>query len=485
MQIKKVESSILVKVSSNIIFIMVALVVVSLGMISCQKASVFTTMPDRGIFPVKLDGKFGFINKSGKVLINPQFEAVGAFYSGLAAVLTGGKWGYINKSGSIAINPQFEQTSSFYEGLAAVKIGGKWGYIDKTGSIVINPQFQSAGSFSQGLADVGSVGSGWEQQWGVIDKSGKYVINPQFNGISAFSEGLATASNGKTVGYINRSGKYVINPQFDQAWVFTDGLAMIKLGNKLGFIDKSGKYVINPQFDTANWFRGGVAAACSSGKCGYIDKSGKYIISPQFDNANDFHDGLAGVETGVVWKRWRVWGMLQTKRIPGKWGYIDETGKTVIAPQFDSAGNFHDGLAVVTIGPHWAYIDKTGKYVWVTAFQQAAEKHLAKAKELLDSNKLDMALKEVDAALRYNLNNEQVSAMKQQITQQISQLQTKIQNEAKIKTLLKSAHSLFNAGKYDDAIKDCDDILAIDPQNQQATDLKNKIVKTKQILGSN
>ncbi|MCL4479776.1 MAG: WG repeat-containing protein, partial [Deltaproteobacteria bacterium] len=294
---------------------------------------------------------------------------------------------------------------------------------------------------------------------------------------------------GGAVGYINKSGKFVINPQFDEAWVFTDGLAMIKLGNKRGFIDKSGKYVINPQFDTANWFRGGVAAACSSGKCGYIDKSGKYIISPQFDNANDFHDGFAAVESviGTHEKKWKDWfGHIHTKVIPVKeWGYIDKTGKTKITPLFDGAGEFHDGLALVTIGPHWAYIDKTGKYVWATAFQQAAEKHLAKAKEHLDRNKLDMALKEVDAALRYNLNNEQASAMKQQITQQISQLQTKIQNEAKIKTLLKSAHSLFNAGKYDDAIKDCDDILAIDPQNQQATDLKNKIVKTKQILGNN
>jgi tetratricopeptide (TPR) repeat protein len=457
---------------------------VMLVMSSCQKASFFTSKPDSGIFLVKLNGKYGFINKSGKVLINPQFDAAGNFYDGLAVVKSGEKWGYINKSGKIVINPQFEQATNFYEGLAAVKLGGKWGYINKSGNIVINPQFESAGFFSQGLADVGSTGGGWIKQFGFIDKSGKYVINPQFDGVSFFNEGLATASNGRAFGYINKSGEYVINPQFDQAWVFTDGLAMVRLGNKLGFINKSGKYIINPQFDTANWFQDGLAAVCNGGKCGYIDKTGKYIISPQFDSANDFHDGLAAVETGVIWKSWMdPWLGKQTKKISGKWGYIDKTGKIVVEPHFDGAGDFRDGLGLVTIGSHWAYIDKTGKYVWAVPFQQAVEKHLAKAKELFDSKKLDLALKEINEALRYNLNNEQASTMKQQITEEITQLQTNIQNEAKIISLLKSAHSLFNSGKYDEAIQNCDEVLKIDPQNQQATELKNKIVKTKQILG--
>jgi hypothetical protein len=32
----------------------------------------------------------------------------------------------------------------------------------------------------------------------------------------------------------------------------------------------------------------------------------------------------------------------------GKWGYINANGDVVIEPQFDSAGEFREGLAVVT-----------------------------------------------------------------------------------------------------------------------------------------
>ena len=60
------------------------------------------------------------------------------------------------QTGRVVINPQFDAALRFADGLAAVRIGdentGKWGYIDKQGKMVINPQFDWAGSFSDGLA---------------------------------------------------------------------------------------------------------------------------------------------------------------------------------------------------------------------------------------------------------------------------------------------------------------------------------------------
>ena len=49
--------------------------------------------------------------------------------------------GFIDKTGKIIITPQFDRISLFSEGLACVKIGNKWGYVDKTGKIIITPQF--------------------------------------------------------------------------------------------------------------------------------------------------------------------------------------------------------------------------------------------------------------------------------------------------------------------------------------------------------
>ena len=43
----------------------------------------------------------------------------------LAKVKIGDKWGYINKKGEFVINPQFDDARFFLEGLARVKIGVK------------------------------------------------------------------------------------------------------------------------------------------------------------------------------------------------------------------------------------------------------------------------------------------------------------------------------------------------------------------------
>src|SRR5262245_20990264 len=93
----------------------------------------------------------------------------------LLHVVENGRWGYVDKNGNRVINPQFERAESFSSGLAAVRLG-KWGYIDYSGKIAINPQFDRATSFSDGVAVV-EIAS----RWGYINTDGKYVINPQFD----------------------------------------------------------------------------------------------------------------------------------------------------------------------------------------------------------------------------------------------------------------------------------------------------------------
>jgi len=102
-----------------------------------------------GMARVKLSGKWGYIDRTGRIVINPQFEEAGDFSEGLARVKTGGKWGYVDRTGRFLINPQFEEAGDFSQGLARVKLGGKWGYVDRRGEVIIPPQFSEASDFSR------------------------------------------------------------------------------------------------------------------------------------------------------------------------------------------------------------------------------------------------------------------------------------------------------------------------------------------------
>jgi hypothetical protein len=50
-----------------------------------------------------------------------------------------GKWGFADEGGKILISPQFQDVRGFQDGLAAIKINDRWGYIDKDGKFVIGP----------------------------------------------------------------------------------------------------------------------------------------------------------------------------------------------------------------------------------------------------------------------------------------------------------------------------------------------------------
>ena len=208
----------------------------------CDGMAPFYTINDKG------ETKFGYYDKKGNVVINPQFSSAGHFVDGLAVVSNDeGKYGYIDKKGKYVINPQFDRCNPFYDGLAAFRSGDKWGFIDKEGKYVINPQFDGVDNFYNGMAVVLQ-----SEKCGYIDKKGQFVINPQFGYCSGFTYGDGLAFfviDDDKYGYIDKEGKYVINPQFDNACEFCNGIALVESNDKWGIIDKKGQYIVNPQFE--------------------------------------------------------------------------------------------------------------------------------------------------------------------------------------------------------------------------------------------
>ena len=149
--------------------------------------------------------KYGFIDKSGKFVIEPQFEFANDFCDGLARVQINEKFGFIDKSGKFVIEPKFDWIDfSLSKGLVRVKIDEKWGYIDKSGKFVIEPQFEFADDFSEGLAIVTI-----NDEYGFIDKSGKFVIEPQFEYASKFSDGISRVENNGKEFKIDTNGNVV------------------------------------------------------------------------------------------------------------------------------------------------------------------------------------------------------------------------------------------------------------------------------------
>lgn len=329
--------------------------------------------PTSVLLPIEVDGKWGYVDKTGKIAIQPNFMGAGYFSEGLAPVCVNviGKgeeneslWGFIDKTGKVVIEPKFIDASSFHEVLAAVAITDKdgknnklWGYINKGGRFVIKPQYSVATNFENDVAIV-LLGEAYETER-LIDITGKTIFEGDSSRIDGFSEGLAFVQakdrNGVNDpwGIIDRTGKFVVKPMFYNVGRFHNGLAPVCTSpdSDYGFIDKKGKMVIPARFTNARDFSEGLAYVQPAGQelCGYIDTAGKTVIKPQFVWAKSFSEGLALADDG--------------KKL---FGFIDKTGKMVVpldSSEIEDAGEFQNGVVVVGNEAYFGCMNLAGKII--------------------------------------------------------------------------------------------------------------------------
>jgi Beta-lactamase/WG containing repeat len=138
--------------------------------------------PGFGMVIGPLGGRYVYIDKAGKevITLGDNVENTNPFSEGLAAVEIKGYWGFIDKKGKIVIEPRFGGQPSFSEGLACVIIrdGGGIGFIDKTGTIALKLNFALAENFRDGLAFVYDSLDVSSSKYGYIDKAGKVIWPP-------------------------------------------------------------------------------------------------------------------------------------------------------------------------------------------------------------------------------------------------------------------------------------------------------------------
>jgi len=97
-----------------------------------------------------------------------------------------------------------------------------------------------------------------------------------------------------------------------------------------------------------NDFSNGIIPAIRWNKVFYLlDYSGNIIANVDFFRMGQFCDGLAPAEVNQY----------------DKYGYINSTGQFVITPAFDTASNFYNGRAIVSVDGQFGIIDTTEKFV--------------------------------------------------------------------------------------------------------------------------
>jgi len=100
-------------------------------------------------------------------------------------------------------------------------------------------------------------------------------------------------------------------------------------------------------------FSENMAGISVQGKWGFINDDGKTVIEPAFHEVRAFQKGYAPV------------------RLINKWGIIDRKGRYVINPSYDNMGDFSEGLIASKVDGKWGYITIKDRVAIPAQFSEA------------------------------------------------------------------------------------------------------------------
>ncbi len=233
------------------------------------------------------------IERSGVVIFSSNEADVGYFSDGLMPMRQRqGKWGFVDRKFRWVIDPHYDGAGPFSEGLADVRSGSKVGYIDKSGREVVPPKYDMAWAFSDGLArvriDIATAERAMtlegprairRELYGFIGRDGTEVIPPQFSWATDFREGhaLARPEGSALLSVIDKVGGLLHAPTFESGSEFREGLAAVRSGDRWGYITYDGSWAIDPRFTSADPFWHGLARVTWQSSRGYIDRTGRVV----------------------------------------------------------------------------------------------------------------------------------------------------------------------------------------------------------------
>ena len=374
---------------------------------------------------VRLDGKFGFIDRSGKLVIPARFDLVGSFTAGIAEVVRDGKAGAIDRQGRTIVEPEHLRAMPFGTGAvllidgtsesrlradcsaltdaATVLMGGDVGAPDRLYRIFdrrtrrLDPQayrFRHFDDASRGLVWAAVEGT---DSFGLLRSDSSWQVAPQYRKVSRLSEGFATACKAggprewiRYCGAVDEEGRLVVPLRFHGEFQWRTGLKLVRAGKQVGIVDTSGRLLGDRVFDHARLpEQGDISLVKIGAEWLGLDRAGNLVANPQ--DGEIVSQCPSGLRAEKRSGRVRLLGAdgrptephlfgeytklnchgPTTVELDGKRGFVDTDGHLLGGlPAFDDTYGFSAGHAAVQLNGKWGIIDESGRYTVEPRFER-------------------------------------------------------------------------------------------------------------------
>lgn len=303
---------------------------------------------------------YGYVDKTGKTIIEPRYAEPASFFDGIAFVtqtndgLKGQRY-FIDKQGNIV--------------MSLSRKDGLLGLVDKSGKEIIPCQFASIGKYDSGYV----LTIGTNKLCGVWSiKDNKEIVAPKYEifpnddnmlGCKTFiKDSIIIVYKNGAGGAINMEGNEIVPCRHGFVEV-EKGFIKVTHGNdvmfnKKGLYDREGNEILKCEYRNIDIGENSIIACKEDEKddnylqCFLFDHKGNLLFQAKSDydmlfnirSIKHLSEGLAAVK----------------KDGTETFGFYDADGDEVIAPRYEDAGTFSEGLAPVKLNGKWGYVNREG-----------------------------------------------------------------------------------------------------------------------------
>jgi hypothetical protein len=212
---------------------------------------------NQGKAVVKLkSGSYALIGLTGKIVKTYPYAFVGNYGEGLLSFKQSqnGKFGFIDEEGNIVMEPQFSGVEPFKNGRAIVNIAedyqNQYGIINRNGQFIIKPNYNYLRDLGENRFALGKANNSEKpflgSTYAVADRDGHLLTGFIYNDISEYKDGLASANHDQSTFFINKSGRRNENlPIVSGSGTLTFDKTLIKgeIDYRLLYLDRDGELV--------------------------------------------------------------------------------------------------------------------------------------------------------------------------------------------------------------------------------------------------
>jgi len=358
---------------------------------------------DSLLYPFSDKGKWGYINRQGRVVIAPVFNVAGRFSEGLAPVRKRGRYGYTDRDGKMRIGSRYHYAEPFCNGVALVYKKEQPYLARSDGRIQFRGRFKRIWGFDDGKFS--EVCGSEKNSMGLIRKDGQLIADTMYHTVLYFqNEGVAIITGGNhkpyvrngespvyETGIIDTLGNWVVPfGRFAEIGAFADGVAPVEMiheeGSGNAFINRHGKLLFIepadewrlPYYSTFSEGRMPVDVFLNECKentgrrktcAGVVDTNGELLFyNAGWEHIEPFRNGRAFV-----------------RQHTGEWLFIDRNGKLLGPAGFYNLGSRVAGTDIpLPAGMHdlvytrngWEGIDTAGQLIALPEALRSAQSEI-------------------------------------------------------------------------------------------------------------